>query len=167
MTGSPFLAQLERRYAITLGEYEFAERPTEKIVGLKALAQADVRITAEKVKLKARLERIADTIRRLYEPDWTPGHIQPVRPQGTVRRAGELSKKAYVVLRDAKAPMTTREVTKIVVAGLGLVNPDSRAVDIIHNSLHATFGRRAKDGEIVRHEGKPIRWSVASVRPRD
>ena len=70
MDHAHFLVALERKYAIALGHYEVAEHATETIVGLKALAQADGRIQAERKRLNAEMERIADAIRRVVDRAW-------------------------------------------------------------------------------------------------
>jgi hypothetical protein len=71
-----FLVAVERKYALALGRYDAAEHATEVIGGVKALAEADLRIRAEKKKLKAEMERIAASIRSVCDPEWTPGQLK-------------------------------------------------------------------------------------------
>lgn len=159
-----FLVAAERRYAIALGHYEVAEYAIETVVGLKALDEADVKIVAKKARLKAEMERIAGTIRRLWDPEWTPGHIRPLHLRKKTRRAGEVSKLTYRVMREEKRPMTTTELAHSVAARLAVA--EGRQITRLGYAIHQALDRRAKAGQIIKEPSKPIRWSIKPPEPR-
>lgn len=160
-------ASLERQYAIALGHFEAAERAVETIVGLKAMIEADARITAEKKKLREKMDRIAHLLRVQVDPDWEPGHIRPIRPRKTVRRQGALSIAAYKALKVAKAPLKTREIANLIAPELGVAPSDYRQINRIDVAVRAALLARAKDGMVVLHEGSPARWSIKRIDPRE
>jgi len=157
-----FLLAAERKYAIALGRYEVAEHAVETLVGLKAIEEADLRIQRERAKLKTEMERIAGTIRRLSDPDWTPDHIRPLQLLKSPRRAGEVSKLTYRIMREEKPSHTTNELAHKVAAKLGVA--DSRQIARLRSAIHNALDSRATAGQVIKEPTKPIRWSI---KPRE
>lgn len=154
----------ERRYRLAMGEYERAEQPTEKIVGLKALAEADQAIQARKRVLKERMAHIDYVLRSLVDPLWTPDHLTPLHPRKT-RRKGSIAKAAYQTLRRFKEPMTTREISKAIAGAMEVDVSDSRAINQLDNAVRTSMKERVKDGAVMEIEGRPTRWQLVS-RPK-
>lgn len=158
-----FLLAAERKYAIALARYEAAEQATETIVGLKALAAADLRIQAERKKLREEMERITVSIRRLCDPDWTPGHIKPLHLRKSTRRAGDVSKMAYRIMREQQRMMGSRELAKLVAPRLGVQDAGGKELLKLDVAIRNAFERRVQAGQMVLHEGRPMRWSIRSL----
>jgi hypothetical protein len=153
-----FLVATERKYAIALAKYEVAEHATETLVGLKAIEDADARIQRERAKLKAEMERIAGTIRRLCDPEWTPDHVRPLHLRKMPNRAGEISKLTYRIMREEKRSLSSWELAHLVGARLGLRDGDG--VRRLAYAIHHALDRRTAAGQVIKEPTKPIRWSI-------
>ncbi len=154
----------ERSYRLALGEYERAEQPTETIVGLKALADADKAIQARKRVLKERMAHLDYLLRDLVDPEWTPHHLTPLHPRKT-RRKGSIAKAAYQALRAFKEPITTREISKAIAGAMEVDVGDNGAMSKLDNAVRASMKERVKDGAVQEIEGRPTRWQLVS-RPK-
>jgi hypothetical protein len=152
---------LERDYRLALGEYERAEMPTETIVGLKALAESDRRIQAQKKVLREKMKHLNYLLRLQVDPEWTPYHLTPLHPRKT-RRKGSVAKAAYQALKAFKEPMTTREISKAIAGGLEIDASDQRAVNQLDNAVRTSMKARVEDDSVVEIEGRPTRWQVVS-----
>lgn len=152
---------LERDYRLALGEYERAEEPAERTVGLKAHAEADRRIQARKKVLKEKMGRLDDLLRIQVDPEWTPYHLKPLHPRKT-RRKGSIAKAAYQALRRSTEPMTTREISKTIGGALQVDTTDQRAVNQLDNAVRTSMKERVGDGAVLEVEGRPTRWQKLS-----
>lgn len=152
---------LERDYRLALGEYERAEMPTETIVGLKALAEADRRIQARKRVLREKMERLDYLLRLQVDPEWTPHHLTPLHPRKT-RRKGVIAKAAYQTLRRRNEPMTTREISKAIASEMEVDVSDNGAMGKLDSAVRTSMKERVSDGVVVEIEGRPTRWQVVS-----
>lgn len=155
---------LERDYRLALGEYERAEMPTETIVGLKALAEADRRIQARKKVLKEKMKRLDYLLRLQVDPEWTPHHLTPLYPRKT-RRKGVIAKAAYQTLRRRNESMTTREISKAIASEMEVDDSDNGAMGKLDSAVRTSMKERVGDGFVVEIEGRPTRWQVVS-RPK-
>lgn len=155
---------LEKDYCITMGEYERAEWPTERIVGLKALAEADRRIQARKKVLKEKMERLDYLLRLHVDPEWTPHHLTPLHPRKT-RRKGSIAKAAYQTLRHRNEPMTAREISKAIAGAMEVDVDDNGAMGKLDSAVRTSMKDRFKDGAVLEIEGRPTRWQLVS-RPK-
>ena len=144
---------LERDYRLALGEYERAEMPTETIVGLKALGEADRRIQARKKVLKEKMERLDNLLRLQVDPEWTPHHLTPLHPRKT-RRKGSIAKASYHALRRSSEPMTTREISKTIAGALQIDTTDQRAMNQLDNAVRTSMKERVGDGAVLEIEGQ-------------
>lgn len=151
----------ERRYRLAMGEYERAEQPTEKIVGLKALAEADQAIQARKRVLKERMAHLDYLLRDLVDPEWTPHHLTPLYPRRT-RRKGSIAKASFQALRRSEEPMTTREISKAIAGALEVDVGDNVAINQLDNAVRTSMKERVKDGAVMEIEGRPTRWQLVS-----
>lgn len=155
---------LERDYRLALGEYERAETPTEVILNLKALDEADRRIQVRKNDLKKKMDSLAYLLRRQVDPLWTPYHLKPLHPRKT-RRKGSIAKAAYQALRRASEPMKTREISREIAGLLEVDVSDARALNQLDNAVRTSMKERVKDGAVEELEGRPTQWQVLS-RPK-
>lgn len=155
--------KLERDYRICMSKYERAELATETIVGVKALAAADLRIQAKRRVLKEQMEKLDYLLRLQVDPEWTPHHLTPLHVYER-RRKGSISKEAYRVLKAARTPLKTHEIAHLVASALGVDRTDHRAISRISSSIASTLTDRHKEGLVERIEGKPIRWRVPYTR---
>ena len=154
----------ERRYRLAMGEYERAELPTEKIVGLKALAEADQAIQARKRVLKERMAHLDYLLRSLVDPLWTPDHLTPLYPRKT-RRKGSIAKASFQALRRFKEPMTTRGISKAIADIMEVDVGDNGAMGKLDNAVRTAMKKRVDDGAVMEIEGRPTRWQLVS-RPK-
>lgn len=152
---------LERDYRLTLGEFERAEEPTERIVGLKALAEADVAIQARKRVLQEKMGRLDYLLRLQVDPEWTPDHLTPLYSRKK-RRKGSISKAAYQTVRRSEEPMTTREISKAIAGSSQIDATDQRALNQLDNAVRTSMKERVVDGVVLEVEGRPTRWQVLS-----
>lgn len=155
--------ELERQYAIALSRYQRAELATETIVGVKAVAEADRRICAERRVLQEKMDKIDYLIRLQHDPLWDRHSIAPLHPR-TLRRKGTINKAAYKVLRAAKEPMTCREVARAIAAEFEVDSADYRAINKLDSAIHTDFKRRLEDGDLEKIGEKPSRWRVPCKR---
>jgi hypothetical protein len=161
-----FFVAAERKYAIALAHYEVAEHATEVVVGLKALTEADHRIQLKKLKLRDDMNRIARSIRKLCDPEWTPGHIKPLHVRTKTRKAGEVSKAAYAIMRQEQREMSSWELAALVAERLGVAEAGNTEMTKIAVAIRSAMERRAQDDQIIKHPGKPIRWSIKPLASR-
>lgn len=108
---------LERRYALILGLHDTIERECEPLSGA-ALMEAQDRIESEKILMRRTLDAIA-TVGWEFDPDWQPSRVKPIYPRRTYASTGNISKTAWIVMREAARPMTAREIARATVQALG------------------------------------------------
>jgi len=150
--------KLERDYAICMSRYERAELATETLVGVKAIAEADRRIQAERRVLKEKMAKLDYLLRSQVDALWTPHHLTPLHTHRPGRQ-GAISKSAYRVLKAATEPMPVRAIARIVAEDLG-VEATEREIARLDVAIHGSMKRRLADGEVEKVEGKPTRWRV-------
>jgi hypothetical protein len=149
---------LERKYARLLGEYEVAEQEVEPVVGLSAIIAATEQIDRRKKEINEKLINLEESI-WLFDPQWDPARITPVHARRRTRKPGDISRTAYGVLREAREPLTGRQLAREVASRFKLEGPDERAIarieSAIHNALRTKLGRG-----VYLYEGTPRRWAV-------
>lgn len=93
---------------------------------------------------------------RLFAPDWMPA--KPVAPRGPKKlgRYGAMTRGAVAVLREADRPLSAREIAVQVLAAEGKADP--ALIWAVMGCLTTTLAKR---DSIVKHEGFPLRWSLA------
>ncbi|MNS82477.1 hypothetical protein D3C72_1162230 [compost metagenome] len=138
--------------------------PTETIMGLEALDEADRRIQARKQVLKEKMANLDYLLRLHVDPEWTPYHLTPLHPRKT-RRKGSIAKAAYQALRRAAEPMKVRDISIAIAEGLGIDPRENRDLSRLDASVRASLKERVNDGTVVEVEGRPTRWRVLS-RPK-
>jgi hypothetical protein len=120
------------------------------------------RITAlesEASDLRVDLASVEHVI-RLFQQDWRDenGSIAPRKPCRWDRR-GEGIKTALAVLREATEPMTAREIALAVWERTKVPMPPKEEFYRITSTFNMALSRRIGKG-VIRHEGKPMRWSI-------
>ena len=152
-------AALEDQYRRLLARYQTVERRVEHLVGLKALAEADEQIEAEKQQIKAEMDLVSKEIRRKAGARWKPDRMKPLVEPVLYRTGFE----AVKVIRSAGHEMTTEEVARGVAERLCVDFADPEVKKRLIANVRAFFTARQRDG-LIRSEGSPARWSVAPVR---
>jgi hypothetical protein len=97
---------------------------------------------------------------RMYAPNWQPP--EPINPRGPAIMGsyGAMIRGALDVLRTADRSLTTREIARAVTDRSAMT--ELCHVKAVAGSIH--MGLRARVGKgVVRHNGKPIRWSLAAL----
>ena len=168
MPGTALIKTLSAKYAKLLGELEFADRSVmDTGGGLAAFDEAIFHVGRQKREIEEKLAAI-ETVIWLYDPDWDPSRVQSIRPKKPVEKFGKISRTAYAILRDAKIPMTTREISRVVASRLGYVGPDERQIAGLDAAIYGVLMKRV--GVTLQiAEKDPIRWSLIprdQVRPR-
>jgi hypothetical protein len=94
---------------------------------------------------RAELTHLDATI-RLFDPDAeaaAPGPKGPARKRNDWFRPGECRRRIHDVLRDAAAPMTTREIVAAVMAVKALPATNLRTRELIHKTVLSSLNRAA------------------------
>lgn len=159
---SPVISMLTKKYASLLGEFEFAERAVEDAIGLDAIIEATNQIDKRKKAINDLLVAIEMVI-ELFDPDWDPAAVRPKYPRKRHPKKGLIAKAAFGVLRDAKAPMTTREIARAALLRLGYEKLEERDFASVDNSLYSVFQKRVGTTLMIASHN-PIRWALI---PRD
>jgi hypothetical protein len=105
----------------------------------------------------AHLERVL----RLFDPSIGLEEVRPERQstQRTWFRPGESRRLIYDVLRDARQPMATHDITDRVIAAKGIVLMDDRSRGLIQKTILASLHRAKEMIERVTIEGV-VGWRV-------
>ena len=148
---------LQRKYALMAGELK--EKAGE-VVRIQTLFE-QLPALSGRAQRQERLLECAEELLKEIDPAWTPDKVKPLRPN--VHKApialGRISKTALDVLREANAPLTTRQVADALLTREGVGEVDSQARQRVINSVDTTL--RAKTGRVVQSDdGWPKRWSV-------
>lgn len=104
----------------------------------------------------------------LFDPNWDPAAVRPNYPRKRHPKKGMIAKTAYGVLRDATAPMTTREVARATLMRLGYEKLEERDFASVDTTLHDAFHKRLGTTLMIVSRD-PIRWALIprdQVRPR-
>lgn len=135
------LTALYRKYAEILGEMRQAEDRTQA--------------------LRADLAHLEATIRLFKADDFNPDAISPKRRNKPSRwlRRGQGIQTALEVLKDAKEPLTARQIAVQVMQRRGITDRDRQTVKSIANTIRTTFAARLDHGIIV-HDTHPRRWEI-------
>lgn len=118
-----------------------------------------IKLESEESGLRADLASVEHVI-RLFQQDWQDDStaIVPRKPCRWDRR-GDGVKTALAVLRDATEPMTAREIALAVWERTKVPMPPKNEFYRITSAFNMAMARRVGKG-VIRHEGKPVRWSV-------
>jgi hypothetical protein len=161
MAGSHAISKLTRTYALLLGKYEFIEREIEHVSGIDNMLREINRIDRDKREMLRQLDHIAATA-KLIDPAWQRETVPPIYPRKTDQHSNMIGATTYKVLRDAGAPLRTREISRLVAEKLG-VELCERELARLDRPIYAILKKRA--GKTIQmSDDRPIRWSVM---PRD
>jgi hypothetical protein len=111
-------------------------------------------------KLRADMMHLEQTI-ILFANDWSGDDLtgrRPYRPSRWAKR-GLGQQTALTILREAAAPMSAREIVIAVTGRLDMPMPVPKILYRQSASMNTQLSKRIGKG-IVRHEGKPLRWSI-------
>lgn len=107
---------------------------------------------------------------RLFRANADLDSLAPIRPRNDTRWCGRGYgvRTTIQILKQADRPLSTREIAEEVMRREGLSPDDIEARRDVCSSLHMSILRRVGK-DIVRINGKPLRWSlmrpVASIQP--
>jgi hypothetical protein len=110
---------------------------------------------------RADLTHLDATI-RLFDPDAeaaAPGPKGPSRRRNDWFQPGECRRRIHDALRDAAAPMTTREIVEAVMAVKTLPVADPRTRELIHKTVLGSLNRATDTLERVEVSGSAA-WRV-------
>ncbi len=111
-------------------------------------------------KLRNQMVHLERTI-TLFTNDWSGDELtgkRPYRPSRWSKR-GQGLQTALAVLRQATAPMSAREIIIEVIKRLNAPLPEPQTLYRQSASMNTQLAKRVGK-DIVRHEGKPVRWSI-------
>ena len=120
-------------------------------------------------KLRSDMIHLEQTI-MLFANDWSGDDVTGRRPRRPSRWSsrGQGLKTALDILRVATAPMSGRDIVIATTRRLDMPLPVPKILYQQSGSMNTLLNKRVGK-DIVRHEGKPIRWSlmrpVASIQP--
>jgi hypothetical protein len=87
-----------------------------------------------------------DATMLLFDPDIRPNNIRPRqrRQRNAWFRPGECLRLIYDELRDAKQPVTTRELTDLIMRSKTMTFADQRSRDLIQRTILSSLSRSRK-----------------------
>ncbi|WP_397605676.1 hypothetical protein [Sphingorhabdus sp.] len=141
MAQSPVLYALHNKYRYIKGELASLDNQCEKLL--------------------ADMMHLEQTI-MLFANDWSGDALtgkKPYRPSRWASR-GQGIRTALVILKEATAPMSARDIVIAVTRRLDMSLPVPKILYQQSASMNTQLSTRIGKG-VVRHEGKPIRWSIA------
>jgi hypothetical protein len=112
-------------------------------------------------KLLADMMHLEQTI-LLFANDWSGDDLtgkKPYRPSRWASR-GQGIRTALVILKEATAPMSARDIVIAVTRRLDMPLPVPKILYQQSASMNTQLSTRIGKG-VLRHDGKPIRWSIA------
>ncbi|MGH6888458.1 MAG: hypothetical protein ACREHF_04570 [Rhizomicrobium sp.] len=142
-----------------MGRYELIEREIEYVVGVEKILKEIDRIEGEKRRMRVRMDQIAAICEQL-DSTWVRERVRRIVPRKN--KHGTFSKVVYQILRQAKAPMKSRDISKIMADRLG-IEPIQRELNRLDNMVMGVLKPRIGKTVIVVSE-KPRQWAVM---PRD
>ena len=151
------ISRLNRAYAVLLGRYEFIEREIEDVHGIDNMLDEIARIDREKAAIMAELDHIAATAKHL-DPSWQRERVRPIRPKKKTGRHGKIATEIYAVLREAKAPLTTREIARKVATKLAM-KTDDREMARLNSSVVGALNPRI-GLTVLKVAEWPIKWVI-------
>jgi hypothetical protein len=155
---------LTTKYAHLRGEYEYADRDIEGVIGLDAIDAATARILKRKKQIHRQMNAIEIVI-HLFDPTWDFATVKPIRPSKSTHKKGSVAQFGYDVLRENNnEPMTIWKMVRPLVAKLGITNPDTQVLQRYAANLNTTFMNRRHD-TVKMLEGLPRRWMLRNYVP--
>ena len=102
-----------------------------------------------------------DATMRLFDPNLRPEEIRPRRRRtcNAWFRPGECLRLSYDVLRDAREPVTTRDVAERIMMIKSLSASDARQRALIHKTVLASLSRAKATIERIKIAGV-VSWRV-------
>jgi hypothetical protein len=138
MSEDILIGGLKRKYAELAGELRIARKTVQTI--------------------KADMATIKGTL-RLFAADDELAHVKPVQRRHRWYAPGQCTRTALDVLREATAPMTTREIALAVMERCG-IEASTHALKTTGFAVLDALKRR--EGNLVASDGaNPKRWRVA------
>ena len=119
------------------------------------VSEALERLRRQVERHRADLAHLDATI-RLFDPDAAvaaPGLKRSTRKRNEWFQPGECRRRIHDVLRDAAAPMTTREIVEAVMAVKTLPASDPRTRELIHKTVLISLNRAADTLERIEVPG--------------
>ena len=141
MAESPVLYALKNKYRHIKGELAALDNQCEKLL--------------------ADMMHLEQTI-LLFANDWSGDDLtgkKPYRPSRWASR-GQGIRTALVILKEATAPMSARDIVIAVTRRLDMPLPVPKILYQQSASMNTQLSTRIGKG-VLRHDGKPIRWSIA------
>jgi hypothetical protein len=144
----------------------FNPNPRHPAVGFLVQLHADLGGKIEKNREEAK--RLAEDMKhveaviKLFAPDYNVRGIAVKRRQQTSQwfKRGHLIRAIVDVLKAATGPLTMREITRAVLAGQGIAEPDTASLRVTDCNVRVCL--KSKVGRIVERvgEGVPAKWRL-------
>ena len=114
------------------------------------------------VRLEMEMAHV-DAVIRMFRPGYDPSKIATKRTikrsaAGTVRGSG--TREALTVLREAREPLTSREIADRILAK-NSKPPGGEDSNRLANTIHASLSRRSDGAVRFDASGYPGRWSIS------
>ena len=114
------------------------------------------------VRLEMEMAHV-DAVIRMFRPGYDPSKIATKRTikrstAGTVRGSG--TREALTVLREAREPLTSREIADRILAK-NSKPPGGEDGDRLANTIHASLSRRSDGAVKFDASAYPGRWTIA------
>lgn len=112
------------------------------------------------------LEHVDATI-RLFDPDYAVENIRP-RPVPSIYKAfpGDMIRMVLSMLREAKGPLSTKEITLHVMAARGVDSSDKQAFELFRQRVGAMLRHHRGKGLIRSFSGQDgsfMLWEIGSL----
>lgn len=150
-------AHLERRISTYLSELREAKRVADKATS----AAAELPTLRTRITRLEELIRAIETLLREDDPSWNCSRVKPKRKNAfhSPFPIGEMGPMALDVLREAALPMTTRDVVRIMLEKIEVIDYERDTLDRLANSLGGYL--KNHKGDLVDSDGHwPQKWWV-------
>ena len=155
---------LLRKYRAWLSEKSVLNRQIEAIEKANATLQ-------EKRDRSDRVDLLLDSVKTIMSevsPTWKSDEVKPARQHARSLpfEPTEITRWSLEALRDAEAPLRTRDVTDKVVARKGLDAGDKELVDRIRSSVDGVLRSMKKRNYVGMTNDWPARWFIIEPDPK-
>lgn len=144
-----------------MGDPHIITTLTKKHAELSGRLQA---LARETEAVKSALVHV-DAVLHLYQHDFD---VTAIKPRRTYRRRnnsfskGNHIRHAMDVLREAKEPLSARDVARLTLERQGVSQPDTKMIEDLRRGLNGSLTHRVKKGSLVVHKDfYPKRFSVS------
>lgn len=104
------------------------------------------------------IELAIQVVIRLWEPEWTPDHIKPIRPKRRYAPHGEQSKLLFKFLKDQNIEFSTNDAASYLEQALQKQGFQAPPEQNRKSYCYQFFTRLEEEGFVEKLSSRPARW---------